>query len=306
MNFSASTKRFVICSLASLKTSFTFSSTLAACFDGAGLALGADAFFAGCFFFGAAFFAAFFTVGFFDCAMPKTLVDQKAQKCNPYIFRSLHVIGLHLMITGIYETDLDKLALAVESTQVAKQISVDEQGIGEDLNINIFAWCKNELLVIAQLKNTHKLSPASRLEKIMNGACIMRKGWGIDEYTFIAEGYCSLKPSATKGKDLRALFAQQNSPVRECISFTHVKEHDHSFISVPYTVGVGRIVDFDTPLSYDGSEAMRDLTYPAALKSSLRLEYNGYPEVTDKTAFFGTLAKGLFESGFEVFYRDDV
>lgn len=210
------------------------------------------------------------------------------------------------MITGFYETDLDKLALAVESTKVAKQISVDEQGIGEDLNINIFSWRKNELAVIAQLKNTHNTSPASRLEKIMAGACIIRKGWGVDEFTFIAEGYCSMNPEKTKGKDLRALFAQQNSPVRECISFTHIKEHDHSFVSVPYTVNVGRIVDFDTPLAYDGSEAMRDLTYPAALKTALRLSYENHPEVTDKEAFYGTLAKGLYETGFEVFYRDDI
>ena len=210
------------------------------------------------------------------------------------------------MITGIYETDLDKLALTVESTKVAKQISVDEQGIGEDLNINIFAWRENELIAIVQLKNTHKTSPAKRLEKIMAGSCILRKGWGVDEFTFVAEGYCSLKPSETKGKDLRALFAEQNSPVKECISFTHIKEDDHSFVSVPYTVTVGRIVDWDTPLAYDGSEVMRDLTYPAALKTALRLEYDSHPEVTDRQAFYETLASGLFETGFEVFYRDDI
>ena len=56
------------------------------------------------------------------------------------------------MYTGFYETDLDKIALCVESIKTAKMSLIEEDGIGSDLNINIFGWKKNELSTVVQLK----------------------------------------------------------------------------------------------------------------------------------------------------------
>jgi len=214
---------------------------------------------------------------------------------------------LDYMETGIYPTDLDKMALAVESAKLAKQMSVSEEGIGEDININLFCWKNDYLASVVQLSNTHKLERNERVEKITDAACILRKGWGVDEFTFIAEGYCSMKPSQTKNQDLAELYAQKNSPVKECISFTHITQNDATFVSVPYSVGLGKKVDFDTPLCYSGLDVMRDLTYTATLKASLKLKPSEFDErAIDREAYFGTLASSLIENGFEVFYRDDL
>lgn len=211
------------------------------------------------------------------------------------------------METGKYATEFDKLALAVESTKLAKTLTVEQEGIGEDININLFCWRGEDLISIMQLRNTHQLERDVRLDIMTKGACIMRRGWGIDSFTFVAEGYCSLKPSETKDEDLAELFSHQDSPVKECIAFTHIGDDDAVFISVPYSIDVGRKVTFGSALWYEGLDVMRDLTYPATLKASLKLEpiiLN--EEEIDRESYFSTLATGLTEIGFEVFYRDDV
>ena len=119
------------------------------------------------------------------------------------------------MFTGFYETEMDKLALCVESIKGAKSALVKEDGIGSDLNINIFGWRKNEIVAILQLKNTFDTPKEERLTKIIEASCIVRQGWGIDEYTIAAEGYCSMSPEETHGKDLAVLYGENKVPVKE-------------------------------------------------------------------------------------------
>lgn len=211
------------------------------------------------------------------------------------------------MDTGSYLTDLDKLALAVEATKVAKQHTVDEEGIGQDININLFSWRGEKLVSIMQLMGTHRMHRAERLQRLAQAACIKRQGWGVDAFTFIAEGYCSLKPSETKDMDLAKLFAQQDSPVSECLSFTHLGAETPIFISVPYKVHVGRTVQFGNALCYEALDVMRDLAYAAALNASLKLEYS--PQTNNdisKEIYYKTLADAIHDLQFEIFYRDDV
>ena len=211
------------------------------------------------------------------------------------------------MYTGKYETEFDKMALAVESTKLAKQMTVSEEGIGEDININLFCWKKSDLASIVQLRDTHQMERPSRVEKLTQAACLLRRGWGVTEFTFVAEGYCSLKPSETKNEDLAKLFAKNNSPVMECIAFTHISQTEATFISVPYSLGVGKVVNFGNALWYSGVDVMRDLTYPATLKAALQLEpVELDDQIIDREEYFDVLASGLIEAGFEVFYRDDL
>jgi len=268
-------------------------------------------FFAGAFFFGAVVFfvavEAFLGAFLFDFdVIKKTLVQPKAQKCNPSFCKDYHIVGFQCMYTGFYETDLDKIALCVESIKSAKEAIVDEEGIGSDLNINIFAWKKNELAVIAQLKNTHTTPKHERLDPIVEASCIMRKGWGIDEFTLVAEGYCSLEPAETQGENLAQLFSEKDSPVTECISFTHLKPNDHTFVAVPYEVKLGRKVNFGSVLWYPGGQVMRDIEYPAALKAALKLDAVKVGKKEDRETYFGTIASGVMNCGFEIFYRDDL
>lgn len=211
------------------------------------------------------------------------------------------------MKTGKYDTDFDKMALAVESTKLAKQMTVSEEGIGEDININLFCWKNDNLASIIQLKDTHHIEKQERIDRLTKAACIMRRGWGISEITFVAEGYCSFKPSETKGVDLAKLFAEADSPVSECISFTHIKEDDIIFISVPYSLKIGKHVEFGNALWYSGIDIMRDLTYAAVLRASLKLDSIDLDEEeVDRESFYASLAEGVTNTGFEVFYRDDL
>lgn len=210
------------------------------------------------------------------------------------------------MQTGVYETDLDKVALAVEAVKVAKQATVEEGGIGEDMNISLFCWKGSKLVSILQLAGTHQMDKTERLDRITRAACIKRQGWGVDSFTFIAEGYCSLKPAETKNQDLAALFAQPDSPVTECLSFTQLGSETPIFISVPYKIKVGKKVEFGDALWYSALDVMRDLTYAATLNASLQLP-NESTELPDaRETYFETLADAIHEIGFEIFYRDDL
>lgn len=211
------------------------------------------------------------------------------------------------MQTGVYETELDKVALAVESTKLAKQMTVTEEGIGEDININLFCWKDTALASIIQLQNTHRMDKEERIDRLTKAACILRRGWGVSDFTFVAEGYCSMKPSDTKGSDLAKLFAEPNSPVKECLAFTHIAPDGAIFVSVPYSLSLGKKVNFGNPLWYSGVDAMRDLTYTAVLRASLKLDAIEIEETeVDKPSYYASLAQGITNEGFEVFYRDDL
>jgi hypothetical protein len=210
------------------------------------------------------------------------------------------------MDTGFHETDLDKVALAVEAMKIAKQATVNDGGIGEDMNINLFCWRGSELVSILQLSNTHRMERDERLERLTRAACIKRQGWGVDSFTFVAEGYCSLKPSQTKNQDLAFLFAQPNSPVTECLSFTQLGSDNPIFISLPYKINVGRKVTFGEALWYSALDVMRDLTYAATLNASLKLEDKSEEPFEARETYFKTLADEIQKIGFEVFYRDDL
>ena len=209
------------------------------------------------------------------------------------------------MFTGFYETEMDKLALCVESIKEAKSALVKEDGIGSDLNINIFGWRKNEIVAILQLKNTFDTPKEERLTKIIEASCIVRQGWDIDEYTIAAEGYCSMAPEETHGKDLAILYGENKVPVKECISFTHLTNDDHTFVALPFLATVGRVVKFDDVLLYDGGRAMRDIQFAAALKASLKIPSQPVDQTVDRDVYFGTLASAVMHCGFEIFYRDD-
>ena len=210
------------------------------------------------------------------------------------------------MYTGFHETDFDKIALCVESIKTAKISLIEEDGIGSDLNINIFGWINNELATIIQLKNTFSTPKNKRIESLIEASVIMRRGWGITEYTLAAEGYCSISPAETQGENLAQLFASKNSPVKECISFTHLKNNDHTFVAMPYQVKLGRKVDFGDVLWFNCGKAMRDIEYPAALKASLKLKTEPVDTSMDREIYFGTLASAIMHCGFEIFYRDDL
>lgn len=205
----------------------------------------------------------------------------------------------------IYPSILDKMALAVESAKMAKAFTVQMEGFGEDLNFNLFGWNSDELRVVAQLKTEFMQDREDRLERIIRAACIIRQGWLADAFTFIAEGYCSTDSNVTDGRNMAEVFCEMDSPVRECLSFTHIEDDGGLFVAVPYSYVPPRKVAFEDALRYRGKTAFRDTRYPDALARALSLEIEAGAEDIDldEDTFHELLAVGLEDIGFMVQYR---
>jgi hypothetical protein len=203
-----------------------------------------------------------------------------------------------------YPEMLDKVALAVESTKVAKSLVVQQEGIGEDLNFSLMAWTDGDLRIVVQLKNEYMKDHEDRYERLVQAACIIRQGWGATAFTMVAEGFCSTNPAESKGKDLAQLFAAVNVDyVRECLAFTHIEEDDILFVVVPYSYVPPRKVLFSDVLQHRGASVLRDGRYPLALFKALELEDDFSHDDYDEDIVLDVLARGLVDLGFEVNYR---
>lgn len=276
------------------------------CFACFGAAFFATAFFAAG-FLAAAFFAGFFATRFlavcffgvfFFSVISVTLVHLFAL-CM-YIVSSF---SPKISVMDTYPSILDKMALAVESSKVAKTMVVQQDGIGEDMNFNLMGWRDCELVVVAQLSQVFMKDKEDRFARIIHAACVMRQGWDIDAFTFIAEGYCSFDKEATDGRDMAEVFSESDSPVDECLAFTHVDYDEILYVTVPYKCVPPRKVEFADALRYSGEEVLRDGRYPNALSRVLQLEVNEIDDGLDEDVFHQVLAEGLQEMGFEINYR---
>jgi len=208
-----------------------------------------------------------------------------------------------------YPDILDKLALAVESAKVAKAFIVSTEGMGEDLNFTLMGWRGSQLVVVAQMSYEHMADKEARLEKLVNCALIVRQGWEVDAFTFVAEGYCSLDGKASEGKDMAQLFSLPEADfVKECLSFVHAEEGDDDddvlYAVVPYEYRPPRRVLFSDPLRHGGSRVLRDPRYSAVLVRALRMGIEEAEEDLDVDVLQDFLAVGIEELGFLVNYRN--
>lgn len=194
---------------------------------------------------------------------------------------------------------LDKLALAVSSCMLAKEALVSEHGLGEDLPITLFGWIDQKLTIIAQLRPEYmKIDPEERLKKISFCATVLRKGWDVGSFTFVAEAFCSSDPEKTRGLPLDWAFVQPDSAVRECITFTHVEKDFCALVMAPYKQALGRKIEWDETVHQKNASGLRDAAYPATLTDVLSLEKHEMPEDADE--FYATLAAGLEYEGFDI------
>lgn len=203
-----------------------------------------------------------------------------------------------------YPQTLDKVALAVESSKIAKSMMVQQEGIGEDLSFSLMAWSDDQLVAVAQLSGLLMADHENRYSLMVQAACILRQGWEATAFTMVAEGYCSTNPDESRGKDMAQLFASPaHNFVRECLAFTHVEEDELMFIVVPYKYEVPRRVVYSEPLQHRGASVLRDGRYPMSLHRALTIENDYDYENIDTDVLREVLANGLTELGFEVNYR---
>lgn len=206
---------------------------------------------------------------------------------------------------GQYETPHEKIWLSLRSAMVAKSFSVKEHGIGEDLSINILGWRNNKLVVISQLQSSlMKIDPNERLRRVADCAVVLRKGWGVDAFTMMAEGYMSSNPELTRGRSLAVAYAELGSPVSECLTFTHIEEDTLMLVTLPYQQTWGRKVDYGKTYIHENTTCLRDSAYPMMFGDVLEAtEPSEIP--TDSEEFFETLCLGLEKIGFFTTYSGE-
>ena len=135
----------------------------------------------------------FFGVGLF-VLMSKKLSDSFLP-CRNYFWIIVNLVEL-------YPDSMSKIALALTGAQLAKNINVEEFGVGEDLAFNFFALKKGELLVVAQLQQSEMNKPVeSRIPKCGDMLATLKTFWGIDAVTLVAEGFETHNKEKLQGRD---------------------------------------------------------------------------------------------------------
>lgn len=177
-----------------------------------------------------------------------------------------------------YPDIYSKVALALTSAQVAKEVLVADEGCGADIPFNFFGWDGDELALVVQLdRGMMKNDFKERFEMCMGAIHMMRNFWCVDEITFVAEGYHSKTPELTKDLNLAQEFANGNENVRECLALSHVyldfeDTPQVMLVSCPYSyLGSTTIMWEDNVGFTQGSgSVLREAAMPAMIGISLR------------------------------------
>lgn len=192
---------------------------------------------------------------------------------------------------------MDKVLLACESAKVAKQYTVMEDGIGEDLAYNVMVWRKDVLTAIFQLRPEFTAAE-DRLHRTLEAISIARFGFRGDAITFIAEGYCAKDPA---GVDMARPLSEQfvaNEEVRECLTITHMEQGKTEIIALPYKYAVPRQVRWDTPLRYPTYPS--DNQFVRSIHKILALPVER--QTTDDATWRAAIAADIELYGFHVNY----
>lgn len=177
-----------------------------------------------------------------------------------------------------YVDDIGKMALALTSAQLAKDVAVSEHGIGEDIATHFLGWSPKYLMLIAQMKQSvTNMSQEVKFDKCKELCELMRKYWGIASLTMVAEGYCSFDSAQTKNVSLAAAFIDKEKSVSECITVSHVAIDESesvtpvSMVAAPYTVSIGKRVDWQDTLFYPekADKYIKQAKYPKMMRNSM-------------------------------------
>jgi hypothetical protein len=200
------------------------------------------------------------------------------------------------------EETIDKVAFVLESVSTAKEMLVKDEGIGEDLTFNLYCW-KDDVLVMILQMNPQKMwiDSYERFKYLTNAAFIARRGWGIDEFTLAAEGYCSINPEDTKHVSLSESYST-NPNIKSCLTFTHVNRVETAIVTRPYVLTWPRKVQFDSEMYYPGQSILRrkDGTIPSMLLRIIDSVDVDIKDMEELDTYYETLTEGLADNGFLV------
>jgi hypothetical protein len=154
-------------------------------------------------------------------------------------------------VTQKYETAIDKIWLALSSFQAAKEQVTKEFGVGENLMLNLYGWSKDRLVVICGVMHSPSRTHEETLDLAFETARQMRRGWGVDAFTLMNEGFCVLPGQDEEFFDLPSEFAKGSDGVAECLAAIHVQPDYAKAVASPFRYGLGRSIGFGKPIFYE-------------------------------------------------------
>lgn len=204
-----------------------------------------------------------------------------------------------------YDDPMSKMALALTSSQVAKNYIVEDFGIGEDLPFTFFFWTGGTLYMAVQLRRERMTMPVEgRIDVCREMCSAVCSFWDTTAISFIAEGFESLDKSKLNGRDLRQAFIEGEELVSECLTVTHCEKNliNHKYeltlLSLPYEYELGRKVDWGRPVGF--TNGMDKILKTSAISRMLMgaLENVAPAEVEDDD--FNVFLRLLSAEGFNV------
>lgn len=168
---------------------------------------------------------------------------------------------------------------ALAQSKDAKADLVKDEGIGTDLYPALFAWGdQGDGYAILIDSGPDRATEYSR---VLAAVIAISRGWGPHTVAFVKEGYAAQKGSEHDPRPLSERFVDDPT-VHECITVTTVtKDGDAAFAIQPYTVGLGRVVQWwDEP----DIVAMNALDLPVTNALHLALIDDSTPPTTPEIA----------------------
>lgn len=197
-----------------------------------------------------------------------------------------------------------KVALALTSSQVAKNNLVQEFGIGEDIPFTFFFWGDGSLQVVVQMvREKMLLSVPDRLNfctEMMRSICSVMD---IDAISFVAEGFETLDKKSAAEKELKQVFMEGDSSVRECLVVTHCEVNKVSdkiemiLVSLPYEYRLGREINWDAPISFVNSmnKVLKTSSISNMLTDAIRVQWNSDASDDEFDATFDSVVANGFQ-----------
>lgn len=128
----------------------------------------------------------------------------------------------------------------------AKEDIVQAQGIGSELSPAVYTW-NDTGYGLAVLMEPH--TPADEYTRITAAVMAFADGMGVHTVTVVKEGYAAHRGTEHDPRPLAVRFAAGDPTVHECVTAVSVTSHgDASFAIQPYTIRVGRKVDWHDTL----------------------------------------------------------
>lgn len=204
-----------------------------------------------------------------------------------------------------YVDSVSKVSLAFSVGKVAKTQLVADFGVGEELALNIFGWVGGKLVCVAQMDlSWPDYGEEDKESRIADAVMVMRRGWGCDAFTLLAEGYVSKDPAFSKDKELIDAFLEdRSSRVTECLSIVNV-DHVNDAVdvcAVPFRIKGRRDIEWGPLMRSDKTEVLRNKGYVAMMLEALGVDQVDPP--VDLDTFYLALSTGLAEqAGFFLQY----